>query len=132
MGIPPVSIPEEETMTPQEAADQLNGNEYGKDGSKELFETMARAGLVAVFGGSDDLAEIRGAVDDEVGACDEGQIYFTKDGMPHNDCEDEDCPYFAKLLEGAATIETLWDSGGFSWRYQTDIPHTTFIIKEDG
>jgi len=119
-------------MTPQQAADQLNGNEYNKEGSKELFKAMAAAGLVAIWGASDDLAEIRGAVDDEVGAQDETQIYFTKEGLPQNDCDEEECPYFARLLEKAATITAFWNSDGFSWRYETDIPHATFIIKEDG
>lgn len=119
-------------MTRDEAAAQLDGNEYGKEGSKELFGAMKAAGLVAVFGASDDLMEFRGAVHDEVGCYNGGQAYLTKDGLLDNDCDEGQCPYFAKIKETAATMSAIWDDGGFSWRYATDIPHAKFVIREDG
>lgn len=119
-------------MLPSEAAARLDGNEYCKEGSKELFQAMKAAGLVAVFGASDDLMEFRGAIYDEEGCCNGGTTYLTAAGKLQNDCENDDCPHFEKLKKTAATIEAVWDSGGFSWRYQTAIPHAKFIIKEDG
>ena len=29
-------------------------------------------------------------------------------------------------------ITAVWDTDGYSWIYQTDIPHATFEIVEDG
>lgn len=46
-------------MTRDEAAEQLNGNEYRKEGSPTLFAAMKAAGLVAVYGASDDLMEMK-------------------------------------------------------------------------
>lgn len=117
-------------MTKEEAAAALNGNQYRKEGSKGLFEAMKAAGLVAVYGASDDLMEFNGAIRDEVGAWDGGTAYLTKNGLLTNHCEDG-CPYFEKAQKGAATISAIWDTGDFSWRYETDIPHVKFIIKED-
>lgn len=119
-------------MLPSEAAAKLDGNEYHKEGSPALFAAMKAAGLVAVYGASDDLMELEGAIRDEIDCYDGGTAYLTSAGLLQNDCENDDCPHFAKLKKTAATINALWDSGGFSWRYETAIPHAKFIIKEDG
>lgn len=118
-------------MTPKTAAAKINGNQYGKEVSTALAAELKSAGLVAVFGASDDLMEFRGAIYDEVGCYNGGTAHLTSDGLVTNNCDDEDCPYFAKLKEMCPTIEALWDEGGFSWRYKTAIPHATFVIKED-
>jgi hypothetical protein len=123
-------------MTPQEAAARLDGDEYGKEGHPELFEAMQSAGLVAVFGASDDLMEFRGAIEEEISAYGGGMAYLTKTGLIENDCIEDSCAYFNREKEAAekrgATIEALWDQEGFSFVYVTAIPHATFIIKEDG
>lgn len=119
-------------MTPAEAAAKLDGNEYTKEGSRELFKEMKDAGLVAVFGASDDLMEFRGAINDEVGCYNGGTAYVTQEGLLVNDCDEGDCPHFARLQEKAAPIEAKFDVDGFSWIYETDIPNATFVIKEDG
>lgn len=119
-------------MTPTEAAALLDGAQYGKEGSKDLFNALSAAGLVAVFGASDDLMEFRGAIRDEVGCYNGGTAYVTPTGLLQNECDEgERCPYFAKVQERAVPIEAKWDDGGFSWRYETNIPHVKFVIKED-
>ena len=123
-------------LTMKEAAAALDGNEYGKEGSKELFAQMKDAGLVAVFGASDDLMEVRGAVYDEAGAGESGGVaYFTTAGMLYSDCDDDACPYFAKLKEKASKVNAIWAPTaheGASWLMETDLPHETFRIMEDG
>ncbi|MFZ5713072.1 MAG: hypothetical protein ACOY3N_09550 [Bradyrhizobium sp.] len=119
-------------MTKEEAAAQLDGCEYTKEGSRDLWKAMADAGLVAVFGASDDLMEFRGAIRDEVGSYNGGTAYLTSAGLLVNDCDDDNCPHFARAKENAATIEAIWDRDGISWQYETEIPHVTFKVKEDG
>ena len=42
-------------------------------------------------------------------------------------------PYFAKIAKAAASIEAIWCAKGEpSWTYKTNIPHSTFLILEDG
>jgi hypothetical protein len=36
------------------------------------------------------------------------------------------------LKESAKTIEVVWDAEGYSWIYETEIPHAVFDILEDG
>lgn len=119
-------------MTPAEAATNLNASKYGEEGSAKFFREMNDAGLVAVFGASDDLMEFRGAIDDEIGAYNGTTAYLTSSGLLQNDCENDNCPHFKKLKKAAATIRAIWDSGGFSWRYETEIPHEKFVVNEDG
>jgi hypothetical protein len=120
-------------MTRDEAAFQLNGNQYREEGSKELWAAMKAAGLVAVYGASDDLMEFNGAIVDEVGAWNGGTAHLNSKGLIANDCENDDCPHFKRALETApATIRAVWDRDGFSWQYDTDLPHTKFVIREDG
>lgn len=120
-------------MTRDEAAAALDGGEYGNEGSSELFQAMKAAGLVAVFGASDDLMEFRGAINDEVGCYNGGTAYLTSEGLLENPCEDG-CPYFEKVKKSAATIDAIWDSGGYSWQYAVAGIHSTagFVIKENG
>ena len=120
------------TITAAEAAAMLDGGEYTKEGSVAIFAEMKGSGLVAVFGASDDNMEFRGAISDEVGCYGGGTAYLDRDGLLQNDCEDEGCPYFAKIKESAATITALWDVDGIAWRYETKIQHVKFTINEDG
>lgn len=119
-------------MDVKEAAAKLDGSEYREEGSRELFAAMKAAGLVAVFGASDDLMEFRGAEDDEIGAYNGGKAYFTGKGLLRNECEDDDCPYHAKARKAAAVVNAVWDEDGLSWSYRTEIPHETFTVYEDG
>jgi hypothetical protein len=120
----------ERKMDTKEAAFALHESEYRKEGSRELFDRMKAAGLVAVFGASDDLMEMRGAVDDEF----YDDVHFTRAGVLRSKCED-DCPYFLAEQKNSTVIEMRWDaedSGGIAWTYRTDIPHVTFDVLEDG
>lgn len=114
-------------ITAKEAAAALNGNEYGDEGSTELFAKMKEARLVAVHGYSDDIMVLNGAVHDEA----YHDARFTKDGLLENKCEDNHCPYFEIVAESASVVEALWDKEpGIAWTYRTKIPHETFLIME--
>jgi hypothetical protein len=114
-------------MDIHEAARALDGNEYGQEGSPGLFKAMKDAGLLALYGYSDDVVILNGAEHDE--AYDE-TLYFTPDGLLKNDCDDEDCPYFKKLKKLSATVNVKFGDEGYTFRMATDIPHASFTIKE--
>lgn len=119
-------------MTKEEFAARLNGREYLEEITKAEEAEAKQLGLVVIFGASDDLMEFRGAIDEEGGACGGTTAYFNADGLLQNECEDEGCPYFEKIKKSAKTIKALWNTDGYSWTYETDIPHATFDIMEDG
>lgn len=118
-------------MDTKQAAAALDKCQYWEEGSKELFAEMKADGLVAVFGASDDLIEFRGAINDEVGAYHGGTAYLTEAGLLVNDCHDDRCPHFERAKENARTIDAIWDRDGFSWVYETNIPHETFVVMEE-
>ena len=121
-------------MTAKELAEMLAGREYGMEITKGEAQRAADTGLVVVYGYSDDNVEFAGAIDDEVGAYDGGTIYLTSTGvLQEPDCGNDDCPYFARERDKAAVIKAVWhNSGGPCWTFETDIPHETFTIVEDG
>ncbi len=112
-----------------ELANKLDGREYGDEITKDEEQEAKSAGLVVLFGASDDLMEFRGAINDEIGCW---EALLTNKGLLHNTCDSDNCPHFAKLKETAAVIEAKWDKDGFSWVYETKIPHTSFKVMEDG
>ena len=122
-------------MNVMEAAAHLDKSQYREEGSPELFEKMKAAGLVAVFGASDDLMEFRGAIYDEIDAYNGGRAYITPNGLLSNDCESDECPHYKKLRDQAETIEALWcpdlEDVSVSWMFKTNIPHQTFEVYED-
>lgn len=91
-------------------AKQLNGREYLNEISKEETQKAKELGLVIVFGYSDDNAEFRGAINDEIGCFNGGKI-FEKNGK---------------------YINALWCKSEFTWTYDTNIPHLTFDIFDNG
>lgn len=119
-------------MTSQELAARLDGRTYGSEITDAEAREAQAAGLVAVFGGSDDLVYFAGAAADERGAGDGTLIYFTSAGLLYNQCKHDECPHDAKRRETAATIEAKWSEDGYSWTYETAIPHATFDIMDEG
>lgn len=124
-------------MTAKELAAALSGREYGMEISREEAQAAKEAGLVVVYGSSDDCMELRGAIDAEVGAYEGATIYVNRDGLVDDpvcrDAEECTCPYFVAVRNAAKTIKAIWhDAGGPCWTFETDIPHETFTIMEDG
>lgn len=120
-------------MNIREVAEKLNGIQYGSEGRILVLEycrELRKEGIVVVRGYSDDLIEFDGAISDEFGAYDQ---YLNSKGLVRNECEDDHCPYFEKILkEVKYYIKPQWcEVEGYCWTYDTNIPHITFDIMED-
>lgn len=124
------------TMTKESIAAVLSGIEYPVRISRDLNDKLDAAGLVVVFGDSDDLMEFRGAITDEVGAWEGGIAYVDRQGLlPERDNieGDEELQGYFSRKPKAVAIEALWcKEGDYSWTYSTDIPHATFEVVDDG
>lgn len=122
-------------LTAKELADLLSGREYMSEITLGEADRAKAAGLVAVFGYSDDNMEFSGAISDEVGCYDGGTAYVTRDGLLNPpDCDNDDCPYFTAARRSATPIKAVWHGNGPgpSWTYETEIPHETFKIFDEG
>lgn len=126
-------------MTKEELAKKLDGIEYRKDISSELIAEAIEYDLVIVYGLSDDLMEIEGAISDE-GGCYEGEVFLIdEDGLlPRRDDIDDDDElekYFSRKKK-AKKLEALWctphPENEPAWTYSTEIPHASFNVMEDG
>jgi hypothetical protein len=119
-------------MDAKQLAETLNGRQYRDEITSEEATAAALTGLVVVFGGSDDLMYFSGAISDELCAYDGTTESVNSDGLVKNKCEDEECPYFLEQLKTGVEIKQLWcNEEGYSWTYETAIPHETFEILED-
>lgn len=122
-------------MTKEELAAKLNGREYGSEIDHREAETALSDGLVVVFGYSDDNVEFRGAIEDEVGAYGGADLKINRRGLiPEHDCNCQYCGYKSK---NNAEIKALWcqddhDGEQIPWLFETEIPHATFYVREDG
>jgi hypothetical protein len=123
-------------LTKEQLAETLNGNEYGNEITKEQEQQAKESGLVVVFGYSDDNMELRGALNDEFGCYNGGEIKFTKEGK---EIDEDDMEVLEKynVVPKLNTIDAVWDEPfdetdeRCSFQYKTDIPHSKFRIMED-
>jgi hypothetical protein len=127
-------------MTPADIAAALDGIEYPGDPPKALALEAKVNRLVIAYGASDDLLELRGAIDDEIGAWEGACIRVDAEGLIP-DCDDlldlRDVTrlrdYFRREASGRA-INLCWHNTGEGtpWKFETTIPHATFTIMENG
>lgn len=135
-------------MTPAEFAARLHGRQYREEiTAAEVVEAEA-AGLVVVFGASDDLMEFRGAIYEELCGYDGISARVCADGILSEWPEPSEKPlseraaerYFKRKAAGFKTIEAVWcpkateaDTEPFaSWAFKTAIPHAEFDVMEGG
>ncbi len=127
--------------TPQAIAEALNGMEYPLTIQKTIADAARISGVVIVYGASDDLMELDGAIRDEFGCYDGGAIKVDAKGVLRDwgsVKDDGDKAEIAEWLERDKTakeIKAIWEPAeptGASWAYETSIPHTTFDVMEDG
>jgi len=121
-------------MNVEEWAQMLNGREYGNEVTLREDYDAGQDGIVIIYGQSDDLMEFRGAINDEEDCYNGGTVYIDPDTKKlfKNDCGDGDCPYAEKLMLQCPKIVAVWGDSHASWVYETDIPHETFNIFDDG
>ena len=119
-------------MITEEFATNLYCCEYGNVTTAMDRRYAKDNGAVIVFGASDDLIVFQGAIRDEADCYGGKTIYFNRSGVLQSECDMDDCPYFEKIKIGASKIKAIWDSEGYAWTYETDIPHETFVIMDDG
>lgn len=133
----PTEAKEEKTMgkvTIQEVAERMNGREYLHEITPEEEKELKEAGIVVAFGYSDDNVELRGAIDEEIGAYEHAFIQLYRGKILAPCCVDggysTKCPLFMDAMKQAKTIDVYWKNG--IWQFDTAIPHEVFTIKEDG
>lgn len=131
----------ENKITASEIAERLNGAEYPCRISPALKQLAKEAGLVIVYGASDDLMEFEGAIYDEFGCYEGGRALVDTKGLLgdwesiKDDGDEQEITEYIERKKTSKLIEALWapdEPKDASWAYKTDIPHVTFDVMEDG
>lgn len=126
-------------LTAAELASRLHNREYRQELSRDEEREAKIAGLLIVFGASDDLVEFRGAFHDETGAAGSATVRFHRAGiLPDWDSldkseEDAVLDYF-ELKQRANQITAHWDKAGYSWFIEPGmgLAYAAFDVLEDG
>ena len=113
-----------QTMTAKQLAEKMDGREYMNEITPDEEREAYCNRLVAVFGYSDDCLEFAGYIDDEIGAFEGRTVEINHDGVVSDEAR----------FNGANQIKAVWCPEGtdFSWIIETNIPHESFRILEDG
>lgn len=125
-------------MNKEKFAAMLNGREYRNEITKDEAAQAKAAGLVVVYGASDDLMEFDGSLYDEVGVYDGGYALVDANGVLDRSQidgdDDEAIADFVARKKTARTIEAIWSKAGneAAWTYKTDIPHAIFEVLDEG
>lgn len=115
-------------MELKQFAEMLNGKEYGyPQFTQEEIQIAKDNGFVIVYGASDDLMEFEGAIYEECGCFDGGEVWFNRNGVVD-----------AQSTTADRCIEALWcdecarddNENIITWTYRTAIQHETFMIYE--
>lgn len=121
-------------LTKELMAIALSGREYPFDLTPDEQAQAKAAGLVVIFGASDDLVELRGAIHDERGA--PATVLIDPRGLlPHREDIEDDVTLkdFFNREPLARAVDALWCAeDDSSWTYRTSVPHATFDVMEHG
>jgi hypothetical protein len=134
----------EASRSKEELATRLNGRQYQEEmrGDEEVI--AKHYGLLVIFGASDDLCELRGAINDEVSAWQGAEIHISKGGELLVTIEEDEAEVLRKYgvlkvvedaRKAATKVTVHWcKTKEFSWTMETAAPHSTFDIMdgEDG
>lgn len=121
-------------LTTETLAGILNGRQYGDEITDEEQRAAADAGLVVVFGYSDDNVELRGAIDAEVSAYNGTIVRLDGSDVLENDCENDSCPHFERAMAQAPFFRARWcaKDTAAAWTFVVPWSHETFTVFEDG
>jgi len=122
-------------LTAKDIASELDGVEYPLYKDHPAMQKAKEAGVVVVFGSSDDLVIVGGAVQDDDYIYNTGERLLGVNGFISGSDDidtDEGLESYLAQKRNAKSILVKWSSEDeLSWTYETDIPHETFYIMED-
>ncbi len=125
------------TPTPAEFAAKLHGRQYRSEITREEAKEAKDAGLVVVFGASDDLMELRGAIYDEVDCFRGGTCRIDTIGVLDHRAELDHMAIleYADRSRRSVELRAVWNDSieyeSPAWSYETAVPHATFEVLED-
>lgn len=125
--------------TIQDFAAILNGRQYRKEMTKEEAKEAKELGFVVMYGASDDILILKGAIDDEAATWEGATILFYKGKLLEAFARDLDMEVedVQKVLEALgldfAKVEVEWSpqEPECSWLIKPNVDFAPFDIFED-
>lgn len=129
-------------MTKEEMAAKLTGRQYGREITEQEEAQAKGSELIVIYGYSDDGVELRGSINEELGAYN-GTTFRIAEGKLIPEIEEDDKEILEKhgvlglvrkRIASAPAITARWCpdvEGKPSWDFVTEIPHAVFDVMED-
>jgi hypothetical protein len=127
-----------ETMTVKEWSERINGVEYPAYDLDIFNRDMKEDGIIAAYGYSDNLLEFRGVVHEETKAWEgnEGNtvLIASREKGTAFLFEKDVTQFSRKITAQMRRVTAVWHPEDLEacWKIETEIPHETFDIMEEG
>ncbi len=120
-------------------AEAMNGISYDNLRNGRALENIAREaqkrGCIIIYGISDDIVRVAGAIDEEIDAWD-GTVFHVADGklVPVQTDGCEDCELYKRAIANAVEVKALWEHQGYRWYVEapSNAASEPFIVYRDG
>lgn len=112
---------------------KLHNSKYPFRLTKQVIQYLGSLNLILVYGQSDDMISVSGAINDDEYISGNMSILLSKKGiLKDNESLDTDNELLAwkEQKDNSKEIKILWDSNGYLWEYETEIPHDEFDILD--
>lgn len=132
------------TLTKELLAFQLDGHSIDRFFSPDLIDSAKANNLIFIYGASDDLLEVEGAIEDELDAYEGASFSLALSGelcigaddaaLYHMAPTNMILPLSGELDTNPRLIRAEWcpsDQPGLPWRISSNLPHAKFTIVED-
>lgn len=111
----------------------LNDVERGREYLGEVKDFAEENGMVIIFGYSDDVMVVRGAINETFGAFKGTTVYFAPDGRVLTADENEEDRSETKTLPFVKAVKgTMVDGEDVMWNFETSLPCKRFHVMDDG
>jgi hypothetical protein len=136
MGVPAATEPAATPLSKEMLVMVLNGRQYGSEITPDEEAAAKAAGLLVIFGASNDLMSLRGAITDEYYCYGGGTALIDATGLlPTRDDIEDDAElksFFAREPLAKKVVALSCAEGEYAWTYETSLPHATFEVSADG
>lgn len=128
-------------MTKEELAALINGREYGDEITYDEINAAEKSNLLVVFGRSDDLIELYGAINDEFGCYNANSFKISLDEFGDSIFHFTSQTEYDKLVAKGwtppkpvmvITVDFAPKNLKATWLFTVDVPFVPFDIMEDG
>lgn len=109
----------------------LHNREYRNEITENECYLAEELGFVVVFGYSDDVTVLKGAINSEFSSFNGREVFLDENGVIE-ECECN-CKHYEDAIRDKKILKSIWGVNGYCWTFQIEgVEHYSFdILDED-